>query len=60
MSSGGGEISELSSTQKRTSAWLNIAQVIAQDRGNIANKSLSQPNTAQAVSKGVENDSKYA
>jgi hypothetical protein len=40
-----GEISELSSIQKRTSACLNIAQA---------------PNIAQAVSKGVDNDPKQA
>jgi uncharacterized protein HemY len=52
-----GEISELSSTQKRTSACLNIAQDIAQDSG------ASTQNIAQAVSivaKGVNNDSKQA
>jgi hypothetical protein len=33
LSSGVGEISELSSTEERTSACLNIAQDIAQDSG---------------------------
>jgi hypothetical protein len=42
-----GEISEVLSTQKRTSACLNIAQD-------------SASNIALAVSKGVENDSKQA
>jgi hypothetical protein len=43
-----GDFSEVLSTQKRTSACLNIAQDIAQDSGNIA----------QALLIGVENDSK--
>jgi hypothetical protein len=60
-----GEISEVSPSQKRTSACLNIAQDIAQemialDSGNKA----STQNVAQAVSigvaKGVNNDSKQA
>jgi hypothetical protein len=53
----GGEISEVSPTQKRTCACLNSAQDIAQDSGN---KASTQPNIAQAVSKGAENDSKQA
>jgi hypothetical protein len=62
--SGGGEISEVSSTQKRTCACLNIAQDIAQDSGNKASTQKKTPNIAQAVSigvaKGVDNVSKQA
>jgi hypothetical protein len=54
------EISEVSSTQKRTRACLNIAQ----DSGNKASTQKKTPNIAQAVSigvaKGVANDSKQA
>jgi hypothetical protein len=52
-SSGGGEISEVSSTQKRTGACLNSAQDsaqdIAQDSGNKASTQNKTPNIAQAV-----------
>jgi hypothetical protein len=54
----GGEISEKVSTQKRTSACLNIAQ----DSGNKASTQEKTPDIAQAgsigVAQGVGNDSK--